>query len=138
MDVLSAETIIAQSDMKYLMKINLEHFMSQAMDFWQRPYLLLEFGKKWFFCKTSFFKSLLAFITFVNYESSRNLPAQEHISDLIIVFLLLTLNMQSLAGNMFALSLFIFQCCASAIVSYHKSKKEVCAVAVNINKESKK
>ena len=32
MDVLSAETIIAQSDMKYLMKINLQHFMSQAMD----------------------------------------------------------------------------------------------------------
>ena len=74
MEVLSAVIVIAQSDMKYLMKVNLEQLFYESsrgsMILFQR--LLFSrtaiFWKKLFFFFEKPFLSLLPFVTIVNYE----------------------------------------------------------------------
>ena len=96
MEVLSAVIIIAQSDMKYLMKLNMEQsfyesghggmtgtlfttsivrYFSEILLFNHDSFL----EKTSFYIKPSFFKLLLTFITFVNYERAYLVKGLFHI-----------------------------------------------------------
>ena len=102
-EVLSAVIIIVQSDMKYLMKVNMEQlfyescvggmieilFTMSIVRYFFRCSCFegqLLFGKNYFFWKTSFSKSLLAFITFKNYERVNLVEGFLHIFCLCFVF----------------------------------------------------
>ena len=95
-EVLSAVIIIAQSDMKYLMKLNMEQsfyesghggmtgtlfttsivrYFSEILVFNHDSFL----EKTSFYIKPSFFKLLLTFITFVNYERAYLVKGLFHI-----------------------------------------------------------
>ena len=90
-EVLSVVIIIAQSDMKYLKKVNPEQQfyelshggMTDSSYYLHRGVL---FQRLLFFWKTSFFKSLLPFITSVNYEHAYFVGEFLHILCLYFAF----------------------------------------------------